>query len=409
MHKQSRDTEIDSHPRRLRVLLVSTSFPLRSGEVSGIFVRRLADALSDRVMLEVLTPCGREGFVSDATYPVHCFRYAPRAWQGLTHSPGGIPAALKRRPAYGFVLLLMLLSLFMSVYRRAGRIDVIHANWSLTGLICALAGRLRGCPVITTLRGSDVARLESSRLTRLLTAWTISLSHHTVTVSSAMLDELRARFPLSALHTSHIPNGADDALCALPWPEVGNTLRITTIGNLIPGKAVHDLLQALAECGGAFGVETTIVGDGPERERLEALARELGLSCKVRFMGIVPPAAVVGALGESDVFVLTSHAEGRPNVVVEAMAAGRAIVATALPGVCELLEHEHNGLLFEPGDTAALAAHLRRLAIDPALRLRLGRAARKTIADRGLSWQSSARLYDELYCRSRGLDPICAD
>ena len=360
-------------------------------------------------MLEALTPCGREAFASDAAYPVRCFRYAPRAWQGLTHSPGGIPAALKRHPAYVFVLFLMLLSLFISVYRRAGSVDVIHANWSLTGLICALAGRLRGCPVVTTLRGSDVGRLESSRLTRLLTAWTLRLSHHTVAVSSAMLDELRARFPPYAHRMSHIPNGVDDVLCALPWPEVGDTLRIATVGNLIPGKAVHDLLRAIAECGGSFGAETTIVGDGPERERLEALARELDLFCDMRFMGSVPPQAVAAVLGESDVFVLTSHSEGRPNVVVEAMAAGRAIVATALPGVCELLEHEHNGLLFEPGDTAALAAHLRRLAIDPALRLRLGRAARKTIADRGLSWQSSARLYDELYRRSRGLDPICVD
>jgi glycosyltransferase involved in cell wall biosynthesis len=409
MHESSSDTGKMSRPHRLRVLLVSTSFPSRPGDVSGIFVRRLADALSESVSLEVLTPCGREVFASDAAYPVHCFRYAPRAWQALTHRPGGIPAALKRRPAYGFVLFLMLLSLFMAVYRRAGKVDVIHANWSLTGLICGLAGRLRGCPVITTLRGSDVARLETSRPTRLLTAWTLKLSHHTVAVSSAMTDELRARFPQSAARLSHIPNGVDDVLRSLPLPEAADTLKIAAVGNLIPGKAVHELLRALAGCDGSLSMETTVVGDGPERESLEALACDLGLPGKVRFAGNLPPHAVAAVLGESDVFVLTSHSEGRPNVVVEAMAAGRAIVATALPGVCELLEHERNGLVFDPGDTDELAAYLQRLAVDPALRLRLGRAARQTVAEQGLTWQSTAERYHVLYRQSRGLDPACVD
>jgi len=400
---------MESYPQRLRVLLVSTSFPTRPEDISGIFVQRLADTLAQVVDLGVLIPCGRAPLISDAAYPVRCFRYSPRAWQALTHSPGGIPAAVKRHPAYAFVLLLMLLSLFVAVYRRAGRVDVIHANWSLVGLVCALAGRLRGRPVITTVRGSDVGRLSNSRLTRLLTAWTLKLSHHTVTVSTAMQTELRRHFPCLASRLSHIPNGVDDALYQLPLPIAGRVMRLVTVGSLITRKAVDDLLQALALCHDVCGLETTIIGDGPERQHLENMMQDLGLTGEVKFAGNVPPPAVAAWLLETDVFVLTSRLEGRPNVLVEAMAAGRAIVATSLPGVCELITHEHNGLLFEPGDTDALAQHLLRLAGDPALRLRLGSAARQTVAELGLSWHSSAANYHALYHQILGSKPTCAD
>lgn len=404
-----RSTDTGHLTTPLRVLMVTTSFPINSGDVSGIFVSRLADALSERVALEVLTPCGSGAFAPDASYPVHCFRYAPRTWQALTHSPGGIPAAIKRQPAYTLLLPVMLSITFLAVFRRARQVDVIHANWSLTGLICGLAGRLRGCPVITTLRGSDVSRLENSRLIRLLTAWTLKLSHHTVTVSSTMKDEIRTLFPKLASCLSHIPNGVDDSLFALPMPKGNDTLKITTVGNLIPGKAIHELLHAVASYDGPLGMRTTIVGDGPERERLETLAQSLGLAGKVQFTGTLPPQAVAAVLGETDIFVLTSHSEGRPNVVVEAMAAGRAVVATALPGVRELLEHESNGLLFNPGDTVALTDHLRHLANDPALRLHLGDAARQTVVELGLTWQSCAKNYHALYRQNGGSNPACAD
>lgn len=405
------DNEHVAHKSTVRVLLVSSSFPLRSGDISGIFVRRLADALSKKVMLEVMTPCGKETPVSDTGYPVHYFRYGPHSWQSLTHGPGGIPATLKHQPIFWLVVPLLLSGMLLATYRRAGHVDVIHANWSFIGLVCGLVGRLRGRPVITTLRGSDVRRLDRSVLARLTTGWVLRLSARTVTVSSAMRMALIHQFPWAEPRLLHIPNGVDECLLSIPatHSHTGPVLRIASIGSLIPRKAVRDLLLALNGIKAIFAFDVLIIGDGPELGALTELSERLDLTDRVHFLGSVSPDCIAEALTEIDVLVLTSYFEGRPNVVVEAMAAGRAIIATALPGVRELIEHEKNGLLFEPCDTALLGAHLKRLSTNVELRRQLGHAARQSIIDQGLTWSASAACYQALYQQCKDISNACAD
>ena len=97
------------------------------------------------------------------------------------------------------------------------------------------------------------------------------------------------------------------------------------------------------------------------------------------------------------VFVLASHSEGRPNVILEAMAAALPVVASDIPGVNELVEHGHTGLLFRPGVIEELTQHLLALARDAMLRDRLGRAGRGSILQRQLRWRATAEQYDRLY------------
>lgn len=409
LEKSTSNNERAPHTSALRVLLVSSSFPQRPGDVSGIFIQRLAEVLSKNMRLEVMTPCGKEALISDAAYPVHCFRYGLKSWQKLTHQPGGIPATLKKHPVLRLVVPLLLLGMFVAVYKKSKRADIIHANWSFIGLVCGLVGRLRCRPVVTTLRGSDISRLNHSALTRLTTGWVLHLSTRTVTVSEAMRTALTRQYPWAESRLTHLPNGVEDTLLMLPPPESSPILRVVSIGNLVAGKAIHELLFALDKIKSITVFDAVVVGDGPERASLIDLSLKLGLTDYVRFTGSISPDRIGGILATADVFVLTSHSEGRPNVVVEAMAAGRAVIASDLPGVSEIIEHDKNGLLFSAGDTDHLARHLQRLTEDRELRLRLGQAARNVIIDKGLTWTASADRYQALFQLSVDLNNACAD
>lgn len=377
--------------------MITTSYPLDDEIPSGIFVKRLAKALDHDDDLLVLTPCSRR-WKNRAQYPppTHCFRYAPRAWQRLAHEPGGIPVALKDNPLLWLFVPIFLLAMFLSTLRHGRNMHVIHANWAATGLVGGLAGKLLRKPVITTLRGSDVGRLKHSRLQRGILRLVLHLNASVVTVSTPMHRMLLELFPRHAQRCFHIPNGVDEQLLAIPLPTLTpGTLRLVSIGNLIPLKGNASIIEALQSLRDSVTLE--IVGDGAEREFLEKLACKLGLTDRVRFRGSIPPDHIPDILGKRDALILASHSEGRPNVVVEAMAAGRAVLASRLPGVEELIEDGRNGLLFNPGDPAAIAHAIEQLLTHPEKVTTFGQAARRTVLDLGLSWPACARQYRHIY------------
>lgn len=175
------------------------------------------------------------------------------------------------------------------------------------------------------------------------------------------------------------------------------------VGRLVPYKGVDVLLRAMP-CVSATAV---IVGDGPERRTLEALASRLGIAGRVRFAGRLPDADVVAHLHACDVFCLPSvtRAETFGVVQLEAMACGRPVVSTDVPtGVPWVNQHERTGLIVPPGDAEALAAALARLAGDAALRERLGRGGLARVAAEFTVSRMVARttaLYGEILREAR--------
>jgi glycosyltransferase involved in cell wall biosynthesis len=204
-----------------------------------------------------------------------------------------------------------------------------------------------------------------------------------------------------------IPNGVDTSYFR---PEAGrrDPLRrelgipaevqvVGTIGNLLPVKGQSDLLRAVARLGSTEQTRLVIVGDGRERGRLEALARELELSERVLFTGTRPDTREL--LSSFDVVVSPSHSEGMSNVLLEAMAMARPIVATAVGGSSELLRHEETGLLVPPQDPESLAAAIRRVLQGGPEIEALARRARKVVEVQFGLDRMIARyvaLYDEL-------------
>jgi glycosyltransferase involved in cell wall biosynthesis len=153
---------------------------------------------------------------------------------------------------------------------------------------------------------------------------------------------------------------------------------LLTVGRLSKEKGHEDLIEAFtaAQRMTSSRLRLVIAGDGPERERLEALARRVGAN--VVFLGhVADPWPLYNV---ADIFVLPSHSEGSPLVLLEAMAASVAIVATAVGGVPEVLTDERTGFLVPPHGVSQLSARIVALAEDPGLRKRLGDAANEELS-----------------------------
>jgi glycogen(starch) synthase len=287
----------------------------------------------------------------------------PGTYRGFGGSEN-IVASFRSRP---WRAPLVLLSMGAAV-RRAGRdADLIHAHWLASGLVVPLAWR----PVVLTLHGSGSAgRFEDlqlmsrrPRLARML----LRRARVVIAVSEQLAEAARRA---GARDVRWIPNGVD-----IP-AEIGaeaDPPEILFVGRLAQEKGIHELAEA------ARGLNLVVAGDGPLRPLLpEAL-------------GFVPHAEVERLLARAAVVVLPSHREGLPMALLEAMAHGRAVVATPVGGIPSLIEDGRTGLLVSPGDPGALRAAIDRLLADPELRRRLGEAARERVTEL-CSWE---RVVDE--------------
>jgi glycosyltransferase involved in cell wall biosynthesis len=197
-----------------------------------------------------------------------------------------------------------------------------------------------------------------------------------------------------------LPETATDLRRDLGLPATGPV--IGTLAVLRPEKALELLVEASALLAARFpGLRVLIAGGGPEEERLRSLISERQLEETVLLIGFRKDIADV--LAALDVAVFSSDREAMPLAVIEAMAAGKAIVATRIDGAGELLRDGHEGLLVPPRDPAALAEGVARLLDDAALRQRLGSQAQerqRRELDIKTTVEAFEQLYDELYARS---------
>jgi glycosyltransferase involved in cell wall biosynthesis len=199
---------------------------------------------------------------------------------------------------------------------------------------------------------------------------------------SAYLRELAVSWGVPRHRVSVLPNPAPAAPALPPREELKRRLDVNGAtlafaGRLTAQKSLHLAVEALAQ---THGVSLVIAGEGPDRPALERLSAQLGVGGRVRFLGPQPRRRVLELFRAADATVLSSSWENFPHTVVEALSVGTPVVATRTGGVAEVVRHEHNGLLVEPGDAAALAAEIRRFFADDGLRRRLRAAAAASVA-----------------------------
>jgi glycosyltransferase involved in cell wall biosynthesis len=189
--------------------------------------------------------------------------------------------------------------------------------------------------------------------------------------------------------------GVDLATYASDGPGDGRT--VLFVGRLDEEKRVHELLRALVSLP---DVRAEIVGDGSCRDELESLAQRLGIAERVRFLGFVSDTDLVAAYRRCSVFCMPGVAELQSLATMEAMAAGRAVVAADAVALPHLVVPGRNGWLFPPGDVDALAARLRAVFESPAGLARMGAASREMIARHDV--RSSLDTFEGLYLAALG-------
>jgi glycosyltransferase involved in cell wall biosynthesis len=359
--------------RRPRLLLVIT---LAETGGAQTYVASLLPAVA--LEFDVTVAAHGDGFLRDAA-----------AAAGVSY----VALEQVRRPLHPARDALGLLEL-IRLCRRV-RPDIVHANSSKAGVLGRLAAAVAGVRVrIFTVHGwafkahagaAATAYLWADRLMRPLTTTTICVAE------SERSAGLAARTCIDRA-TVVIRNGVE-----LDRPRRRHTttapVEILAVGRLHEPKDFVTLVRAVPSLEPG-SVRVRIAGDGPDRAAIEDEIAQLGLDGAVELLGARDDVAAL--LAQADVFVLPSRSEGMPMSVLEAMAAGLPVVASAVGGMPELVRDGETGALVPAGDPAALARALAPLVTDAELRARLGRGGRER-AERDFGLEAFRRAHLDLY------------
>jgi glycosyltransferase involved in cell wall biosynthesis len=282
---------------------------------------------------------------------------------------------------------------------REDKVQLVHTHHLGQLLLAGIAARLAGAAVVHTEHEFyTLGRRRHQQILRLL-----SLFAGTVTTVAAPVTEFltqRVGIPMWKIKT--IPNGVDVTRFQLARPinrsELGwngGNIVVGCVARLDPGKGHAVLLDAFHRVlGRQPQARLLLIGDGGERSRLAAQAEALGVNGSVRFLG--SRADVPRLLAACDVVTLASICEGLPLSILEAMAAGKPVVATRVGCVPQVVQDGLTGLLVPPGDAAALAESLESLVRDEGTRRRLGMQACRLMQS-GYSFARTLEQYEAVY------------
>ena len=342
---------------------------------------------------------------------IHRFRYfLPTSLQRLAYRHEGLFNTLKSSRLALVQLPFFLLSMLFVLWRQSRGASIIHAQWIPTALAAIPVGRIRGIPVCVSARGADVNTCRLSRLGDRLSRFVLNHVDSVLTVSAEFQQALQALKIKAQVHAVY--NGVDtklfhprDAgLCKRQLDIPPEFRLILYVGGLIPRKGISTLFKAFARVKSRLPSESRLclAGEGPLQSALEKEAFRLGIAEQVMFVGRINRNEVSLWMSASEILVLPSESEGRPNVVLEAMGAGIPVIATAVNGTVEIIRSGCNGLLFRPGDDATLAEHLNNLFQHSDKARALVAEGHATLERESLSWESHGQQIDEIYIKLIG-------
>jgi glycosyltransferase involved in cell wall biosynthesis len=384
---QSAEGPMSADAGRLKVGYVLDRFPCASETFIANEVRGVAECGIEVTVFAVRA--GKAGVTvpAEVVYPRSVSEAGPygslRSAPGLLTealrvegpSPRHLPAALRRS---GIVRR------FAAEADRRG-IRRLHAHFAtLPAALAFMIGRLTGARVSFSAHAWDVY-VEPGRLPRKL-----ARADFCVTCTEANARFLRRLAPdEGGARIVTIYHGTDlERFTFRPRERTASPPLVAAMGRFVPKKGFHTLLRACKLLAEGMEVRCEVAGEGAMAARLARLAARLGLEGNCAFPGWLPYEETPQFYDRADVVAVPSvrgpdgNRDGLPNVVVEAMACGVPVVASALSGIPEAVEHERTGLLVPPGDPAALATAIERVLTDAALRARLVAAARRRVEER---------------------------
>jgi glycosyltransferase involved in cell wall biosynthesis len=360
--------------RPLHVVTLAPFYPFAGDDASGCFISEPLPQLQQagiRNTVLAVRPIyrGRVGACASAPPATWVYYLAPPSGKGLAIS--------------GAFLFAKLLPQVRRLHRRE-RIDLIHAHAALPcGHAAALLSRELGIPFVVSVHGLDAYATQqvkgiSGRWCQRVSQMVYRSARRVICISERVREAV-LRSASGPIDCTVVYNGVDPELFCPPETIVGNAPTVLSIGNLIPIKGHDFLLRAIAAVQTWPELRCEIIGVGPERPRLLELAARLGIADRVFFLGRQSRKAVAQALARCTIFVLPSRYEGLGCVYLEAMSAGKPVIACSGQGIGEIIRTGENGWLVDATNPEGVRAALSRLLEDEALRARLGSAARSTV------------------------------
>jgi glycosyltransferase involved in cell wall biosynthesis len=376
------------------VVTLAPFYPSLENETSGCFIA------------EPLLRLARGGITSTvfAVEPLyrtwkHASESAPARWMRYVALPGTFGLASAGKP------------LFVRVWpelarlNQQRRVDLIHAHAALPcGHAAALLSRRLGIPFVVTVHGLDVfntclssgaaagRRKGISKEIYKAAAKVICVSER---IQHILVSELG-----SEVRSTMIYNGTDVEIFSPGDASEPAQPTILMVGNLLPIKGQDLVLRAMSALRPNYPeVGCRVIGEGADRERLQGLARTLGIDDQVQFLGRRSRAEVAEAMRKCTIFALPSRYEGLGCVYLEAMACGKSVIACHGQGIAEIIQHGRNGWLVKENSVEELIEAIRTLLTNDDLRAQMGKQARQTISG-GLTLEHQAERMMQVFDQS---------
>jgi glycosyltransferase involved in cell wall biosynthesis len=399
------------------VVMVTSSYPRFPGDVVGTFMEPIARGVAAR---------GHEVHVVAPWHPsvvrapqedgihFHYYRYVP---PGLPHT-FGYAGALKadvtfRASAIAAAPLAVAAGIRAArrVSRQAGA-TILHGHWVVPGGFMARLAAGSAVPLVVSLHGSDVYVAEKHALAG-RAARGVFTAAAWVTACSADLRDRAIAIGAAPARTEVLPYGVDTSRFA-PDPQARRALRgrfgladeapiVFTAGRLVRKKGFEYLIDALPRVLATHaGAHLVIAGGGDLESDLRARAAQAGVGAIVHFLGSVAQSEMPALLAAADVIAVPSirddagNVDGLPNVVMESLSSATPMVATTAGGIGAVVDDGRTGFLVAERDAEALAGAVTRLLGDPALRARVGDAARQEVCLR-YTWERFAARLEAIF------------
>lgn len=406
----------------MKICLLTHTYPRFPNDTAAPFVESTAETLQKQgVDVTVLTP-DTPMFArtpTDHGVNLQTYRYFfPRSLQQLGYSNTLINDCQIKKYVYLLAPFMFFLGIFhlFRLHRKHG-FDLIHAFWLLpNGFIGAIISKFCKVPLMVALRGSDIFISKQNPVFCAMARWTLRQASMVTSVTPAFFPDLEA-FGVPTEKRRLIPNGSHPRLFPAPPPAQLLALRqqlsipendmvVFALGRIVLKKGFDILIRALPLIKEKVPHVTVVIGgDGTDLDRLKTMVKELGISASVRFTGTINRADVPAYFHLCDVFTLPAvfdpkgNVDGCPNVILEAMACGKPVVASNISGIPLVVKEGQTGLLVEERNSAELAAALVVLLTDTAKREKFGRAGRQRILNE-LTWDKVIEQFKDVYQHS---------
>ena len=371
------DAHVGRQPSVRHVLTLTPFYPNASEEANGCFISETLSCLEHagiKNTVLAVRPVYRGRVRESVSAP-------PARWLHYLAPPSGTGLAIS-----GTCLYARLLPVVRRLHAEQP-IELIHAHAALPcGHAAALLSREMQIPFVVSVHGLDAYSTKqvkgfAGRSCERVSQMVYRSARRVICISKRVREEVENRLP-GPIPCIVVYNGVDPGMFFPPEHWVQGESIVLTIGNLISTKGHELLLRAIAKLGDKYSpLRCEIIGEGPDRTRLGALAEQLRIADRVVFLGRQPRKKVADALRRCTIFALLSHYEGLGCVYLEAMATGKPALGCRGEGIGEIIRSGENGWLVGSGNEQEATQALAALLEDATLRARLGNAARRTILD----------------------------